>query len=234
MYRTVVTGASSGIGRETAILLATESHSLVLNARREKLLVELAEVCLAAGAKAVNVVSGDVTDQETANKITESVGQLEGEVVLVNNAGFAEFGEFHESDVESAVRMVDVMLSGTMRTTHALLPLMLADGRGTVVNVLSMAANTEFPGAAAYCAAKAGALMFSRVLSKEYRQKGVRVTSILPGSTDTAIWDGMADHPPREEMLPASAVAEAIRDAINAPRDRSIDEVVITPPKGVL
>ena len=76
--------------------------------------------------------------------------------------------------------------------------------------------------------------MFSRVLSKEYRGKGVRVTSVLPGSTDTAIWDGMADYPPREEMLPASAVAETIRDAINAPRDRSIDEVVITPPKGVL
>jgi len=234
MYRTVITGASSGIGRETAMLLAKEGHSLVLNARRENLLHELAEACLAQGAPNASVAAGDVTDQRTAQNIAASAGQLEGELVLVNNAGFAGFGEFHEADIEGAVLMVDVMLSGTMRTTHALLPLMLADGRGTVVNVLSLAANTEFEGAAAYCAAKAGALMFSRVLSREYRQKGVRVTSILPGSTDTPIWDGMESHPPREDMLPASAVAEAIRDAINAPRDRAIDEIVLTPPKGIL
>jgi len=234
VYRTVVTGASSGIGRETALLLAKEGHSLVLNARREKPLNKLAEVCMAEGARSVNVVAGDVTDQETGQKIAASVRQLEGELVLVNNAGFVEFGEFHESDIEGASRMVDVILTGTMRTTHALLPLMLADGKGTVVNVLSVAAKTEFPGAAAYCAAKAGALMFSRALSEGYRQKGVRVTSILPGSTDTPIWDPMESHPPREDMMPATAVAEAIRGAINAPRDRSIDEIVLTPPKGIL
>ena len=186
------------------------------------------------GAPAVKVAPGDVTDPATARKIAEAASQLKGELVLVNNAGFAEFGDFHESDVDGAAAMVDVMLSGTMRATHAVLPLMLADGKGTVVNVLSLAATTEFAGAAAYCAAKAGALMFSRVLSKEYRQRGVRVTSILPGSTDTPIWDPMETHPPREEMLPAAAVAEAVRDAINAPRDRAVDEIVLTPPKGIL
>lgn len=234
MYRTVITGASSGIGRAAALLLAKDRLSLVLNARRENLLEELAEACLAEGAAAAKVVPGDVTRQETAKALAESAGQLEGELVLVNNAGFVEFGDFHETDIEGAARMVDVLLMGTMRATHALLPLMLADGRGTVVNVLSIAANTEFPGAAAYCAAKAGTLMFSRVLAQEYRKKGVRVTSILPGSTDTPIWDKMESHPPREEMMPASAVAEAIRDAINAPRDRTIDEIVLTPPQGIL
>ena len=234
MYRTVVTGASSGIGRETAMLLAKEGHSLVLNARRESLLNELAEACLAQGAPGASVAAGDVTDPATTQKIVASASQLAGELVLVNNAGIVEFGEFHESDIEGAAGMVDVSLTSLMRTTHALLPLMLADGNGTVVNVLSLAATTEFPGAAAYCAAKAGALMFSRVLSKEYRQKGVRVTSILPGSTNTPIWDPMESHPPREDMMPASAVAEAVRDAINAPRDRAIDEIVLTPPKGIL
>ncbi|MCH8978333.1 MAG: SDR family NAD(P)-dependent oxidoreductase [Armatimonadetes bacterium] len=234
MYRTVITGASSGIGRATAILLAKEGHSLILNARREKQLNELAELCLAEGAPAASAAAGDITDQKTAQRIAASASQLEGELVLVNNAGFVEFGDFHESDIERAAGMVDVMLTGTMRTTHALLPLMLADGKGTVVNVLSVAAKTEFPGAAAYCAAKAGAHMFSRVLCQGYRQKGVRVTSIIPGSTDTPIWDPIESHPPREDMMPASAVAEAIRDAINAPRDRAVEEIVLTPPKGIL
>lgn len=234
MYKTVITGASSGIGKATALLLAKEGHSLVLNARREKVLQELAEQCTAEGAKAVTVVAGDVTDPETSEKLAESALKMQGELVLVNNAGFADFGAFHETNIDQAVEMVDVMLSGTMRATHAMIPSMLQAGSGTVINVLSVSSTVEFPGAAAYCAAKAGAHMFSKVLSKEYRQQGIRVTSILPGSTDTAIWDGMAEHPPREDMLPVSAIAETVRDVINAPRDRSIDEIVVSPPKGIL
>ena len=76
--------------------------------------------------------------------------------------------------------------------------------------------------------------MFLRAPARESRQKGGRLTASLPGSTDTPIWEGMESHPPREDMLPAIAVAEAVRDAINAPRDRAIDEIVLTPPKGVL
>ena len=157
-----------------------------------------------------------------------------GEVVLVNNAGTAAFGPFHEQPIETAVRMVDVLLSGALRATHALLPTMLEEGRGTVVNVVSVAALQAFSSAEAYCAAKSGLLAFSRSLARDYRPMGVRVTSLIPGASDTALWDAIEGHPERADMLSPQAVAEAIKMVVDTPRDRSYDEIVLTPPKGVL
>ncbi|MEX2242406.1 MAG: SDR family NAD(P)-dependent oxidoreductase [Fimbriimonadaceae bacterium] len=234
-YRTVVTGASSGIGRATALLLAKDGHALVLNARREDVLRSLAEECLAAGSSAVTVVAGDVSHPATGPQLADAVGMSgAGEVVLVNNAGTAAFGPFHEQPVETAVRMVDVLLSGAMRATHALLPTMLEEGRGTIVNVVSVAALQTFSSAEAYCAAKAGLLAFSRSLARDYRPMGVRVTSLIPGASDTALWDSIEGHPDRADMLSPQAVAEAIKMVVDTPRDRSYDEIVLTPPKGVL
>jgi len=235
MFRTVVTGASSGIGRVTALLLAKDGHSLVLTARRESELRSLADACLVGGAVSVGVVAGDLTHQDLAPQLADAVEiSGEGEVVLVNNAGNATFGPFDGMPIEQSVGMVDLMLSGSMRAAHALLPKMLEEGRGTIVNVLSVAAIHSFPGAEAYCAAKAGLLAFSRSLSLSYRDKGIRVTSLIPGATDTPLWDSVESGPDRGDMLSASAVAETIRMVISAPRDRSFDEVVLTPPRGIL
>jgi 3-oxoacyl-[acyl-carrier protein] reductase len=232
-YRTVVTGASSGIGRATALLLAKSGHALVLNARREHELNRVAESCLAAGACAVSVVAGDVAEPDTAPRFADAVEQSgSGPVVLVNSAGTAEFGPFHACDLEQAVQGVQVGLCGAMRAVHALLPLMLEEGRGTVVNVVSIAARHTFPNAEAYTAAKSGLLGFSRSLSASYRGRGVRVTAVVPGATDTPLWG--AQSPPREDMLPAMAVAETVKCVIDLPWDRVVDEIVVTPPKGVL
>lgn len=234
-YRIVITGASSGIGRATALLLARDAHSLILNARRGHELQTLAESCLSGGACSVSVVAGDITDQHTAPQLADAVAMSGlGEVVLVNCAGTAAFGQFHEQEIETAVGMVDVILGGAMRATHALLPAMLANGSGTVINVLSIAARQDFGGSQAYCAAKAGLAAFSRTLSLDYRAQGVRVTSVLPGATDTPLWDEIENHPAREDMLPARAVAETIKYLVDLPRDRVIDEIVLTPPKGTL
>lgn len=235
MYKSVVTGASSGIGRATALLMASSGHELVLVSRRESALEAIAQKCESLGSPSATVVAGDVSDPGTAERVKQAVGKSgDREIVLVNNAASASFGPFHELPVEGACEMIDVGLNGGLLMTHALLPAMLDGGRGTVINVLSVAATQAIPGAAAYCAMKAGMLAFSRTLALEYRRKGVRVGSILPGSTDTAIWDGMADHPPREDMLKPEAVAEMIMCMVDAPRDRSLDEVVLTPPKGFL
>ncbi|MCH7903885.1 MAG: SDR family NAD(P)-dependent oxidoreductase [Armatimonadetes bacterium] len=235
MFRSVVTGASSGIGRATALLMAAAGHELVLISRRESILEEIAQRCESLGSPSATVVAGDVSDPETAERVKQAVGKSDdSEIVLINNAASAAFGPFHELPVEGACDMIDVGMKGGFLMTHALLPAMLDQGRGTVINVLSIAATQPIPGAAAYCAMKAGMLAFSRTLALEYRRKGVRVGSILPGSTDTAIWDGMSDHPPREDMLQPEAVAEMILQMVSAPRDRSLDEVVLTPPKGFL
>ena len=126
------------------------------------------------------------------------------------------------------------LLLGPMLMCQDVLPWMLHLGKGQIVNVLSIAAEVPFSGGAAYGAAKAGMLHFGRALAAEYRSKGIRITSLLPGSTDTPLWEGKEWVPPREDMLSSHAVAEMIRDLIRMPSDRTIDHLVLMPPKGVL
>jgi len=235
MSRIVVTGASSGIGRATALLLAKDGHALVLTSRQEDKLRALADSCLVAGAASVSVVAADIADPDTAPQLADAVGMSgEGEIALVNNAGVAMFGSFDKMPIEDSIKMVRVMLEGTMRATHALLPAMLTASRGTVVNVLSIAVLHTFAGSEGYSAAKYGLLGFAKSLSQSYRRQGLRVTNVIPGSTDTQLWDAIESPPARDDMLTAEAVAQTIKMVIDAPRDRSYDEIVVTPPKGVL
>jgi NAD(P)-dependent dehydrogenase (short-subunit alcohol dehydrogenase family) len=232
--RAVVTGASSGIGRAVALALAGSGHSLALAARREALLREVAAACLAAGAPAVCVVSGSVADPSLGEELVSAAASLGGgPLALVNNAGIGAFGPVATATNEALTGQIRTNLFGTILPTRALLPAMLAAGRGDIVNVVSMLATHPMPGCAAYAASKAGVLAFARCLALEVRRKGVRVSNVLPGATDTPIWDAIGG-PPREEMIPASAVGDLVRDILDSPRDRSYDEVLLMPVKGVL
>lgn len=233
--RIVVTGASGGIGREASLALSKEGHCLVLVARHLDRLVELAQDCLDLGAGSADAAALDLADPETGLRLAEHVDALgDGELVLVNIAGVAHFGPFHETPLEEHLKQVRVNLLGLVSVTHALLPKMLDAGRGQVINVLSIAAQTAFPGAEAYSAGKAGAYAFGKSLSASYRTQGLRVTSVFPGATDTPLWDSQSGSPPREEMLTAQAVAQIVRDLVKLPADRVVDEITVTPPKGVL
>jgi 3-oxoacyl-[acyl-carrier protein] reductase len=102
------------------------------------------------------------------------------------------------------------------------------------VNILSIAATIPFPGAAAYCASKFGALGLTKVLAAEVRASGIRVTALLPGAVDTPFWDTI-DHPPdRTKMVPARRVAEAVIFAVSQPQGATVDEIVLMPPLGIL
>ncbi len=216
----VVTGASSGIGRETALALGPKCDSIVVTARRGDLL---------QGPAAV----GDLCDESTQDQIVALVQGQAGRIALINAAGTAEFGDSVEMGIESFKRQLDINLTASVSLTLKLLPLMLARG-GHVVNVLSIAATEPFAGAAGYCASKAGLYMFGKSLAGEYRSRGIRVTNILPGSTDTTLWDKQSFSPKKEDMLSPKAVAECIRDVVLSPADRSFDEIVLMPPKGIL
>lgn len=233
--RVVVTGASGGIGREASLSLAKDGHALVLVARRLDKLVELAQDCLDAGARSADAAALDLDDPGTGPRVAEHVSALgKGELVLVNVAGVASFGSFHQAPVEEHLWQIRVNLLGLVSVTHALLPQMLAAGHGQVVNVLSIAVHTAFPNAEAYSASKAGAYAFGKSLSASYRAQGLRVTSLFPGATDTPLWDAQGGSPPREDMLTAQAVGQVVRELVKLPPDRVVDEMTVTPPKGVL
>lgn len=233
--RVVITGASSGIGRAAALQLARNGHALVLVSRRLDMLLELAKECGERGARAIDVVSLDVAKTEESLRLQNAVRELGvGEIVLINAAGQGRFGSFHETPLVDHLAQMQVNTAGTIAATHALVPLMLEAGGGQVINVLSIAVKHDFPGATSYTASKAAIAGFGRSLSAEYRSQGIRVTSLFPGATDTSLWDTSAGHPPREQMLMARAVGRAIRDLVNLPADRVVDELTITPPLGIL
>lgn len=234
MKQVLITGASSGIGAETAILLAEHGYELILTARRDHLLRELALKCEELGALRADAIAGDILDVAVNPRLADLL-KGEGEIVLVNNAGVAEGGGYAESDWTGIEKQMATNLLGPMAVTRAVLPSMLAAGRGLIVNVASIAARTVFPGSAVYSASKAGLVQFGACIREEYRRHGIRVTNILPGATDTPIWGGdTGQGPPREKMLRARAVADAIAWVVAQHPDRVVEEMTVTPPDGVL
>jgi 3-oxoacyl-[acyl-carrier protein] reductase len=226
----VITGASSGLGRALALRAAQSGDNLVLIARRESLLREVALECKNAVA-----LVGSVADEPIWKAAVQAVRQLEGdEIILVNNAGIARFGSFHDQDFNTWREQMDTNLLGAMGLTHALIPAMLERGAGRVVNILSIVLKTALPGTAGYTASKAGLEAMSRALSAEYRKQGITFTNIYPGASNTSIWDAQQGHPPRDQMIPEDSLADTIHQALQTPRDRVIEELVITPPLGIL
>ncbi len=227
----VITGASSGIGRELALLCGANGDELILTARRR---IELERTAADSGAAKVGVVCGDITDSSVWGQIAEDARGSAAELILVNNAGLASFGGFAEESFSTWERQIQVNLVGPFGLTHALIPLMLERGRGRVVNILSIVLKHPLPGAAGYAASKAGLEAMNRCLAAEHRRQGISFTNIYPGATDTPIWDSASGHPSRDQMIPVASVAQTIFEVLNTPRDRVLDEVVITPPDGIL
>jgi short-subunit dehydrogenase len=130
--------------------------------------------------------------------------------------------------------MLLVNLRAVMRTNRAVLPTMLAQGSGTIINVASITAKRAIPGAAAYSATKAGVLGWSRVLAEELRAGGVRVGVLVPGAVDTSLWNTIPDAPERARMLRDADVAQAAVLMASLPRGAHLEELTLVPAAGIL
>jgi NAD(P)-dependent dehydrogenase (short-subunit alcohol dehydrogenase family) len=153
--------------------------------------------------------------------------------VLINNAGVAHaLAPVEQLPIETWKEVIDTNLTGTFLVTRAALPMMRAGA--TIVNNLSVAAVIPFPGMSAYNASKFGALGFTQALREDLRKRGIRVLALLPGATNTEIWGQFWADAPKEKMISAETVAEAVLHAVSAPANTSIDEIRIGPTAGVL
>jgi short-subunit dehydrogenase len=182
----LVTGASSGIGWELARLFAGDGANLVLIARSEGRLRELAgELAAKYGAEA-QIVPADLSRPASPGEIVEALARQHIDVdVLVNNAGFGAHGPVAEIGVARQLEMIEVNVAALTRLTALLLPGMLERRRGAILNVASTAAFQPGPSQAVYCATKAYVLSFTEALAEELRGSGVRVCCLAPGATDT-------------------------------------------------
>jgi short-subunit dehydrogenase len=178
----VVTGASSGIGADIARELAKRGHELVLVARSEDKLQALADEL----PTTAHVVPLDLGDREArAGLLAELESRGLVPQVLVNNAGFSTTGPVHASDPDREAALVEVDVLAVVDLCSRFLPGMVARGSGAVLNVASTAAFQPLPGQAAYGAAKAFVLSYTRSLSGELKGTGVSVTALCPGPVDT-------------------------------------------------
>jgi short-subunit dehydrogenase len=176
MATALVTGASSGIGLEIARLLAKD-YDLVLAARSADKLEQLASELGNA-----RVVAVDLIDPDGSRKLIAEVPTVD---VLVNNAGFAEYGPFAEANEQRLEDMIELNITALTRLSRAYLPGMLERGRGKIMNVASTASFQPGPLMAVYYATKAYVLSFSEALAEETRGSGVTVTALCPGPTTT-------------------------------------------------
>ena len=227
-----VTGATQGIGLAIARALANEGCNLIVCGRNEKQLRRV-EQHLARYHVDVLAHACDVRDEQNVADLFQAVRRKFRRIdILVNNAGIAHPDSSIAklpSDVWADV--IATNLTGMFLVTKAALPLMKRGG--VIVNNLSIAAKQVFPGSSAYNASKHGALGFTNTLREELRAKGIRVIAMLPGATDTAIWNTLWPDAPRKKMLPPRAIAQALVSAVKQ-TEGTIEEVTILPSGGAL
>jgi short-subunit dehydrogenase len=209
--RALVTGASSGIGLVFARELARRGASLVLVARSQDKLEELAREL--RPAVAVEVAAADLSEPGAGTALAARLaGQGHQVGMLVNNAGFGMFGPLHEADPQRIARQVQLNVAALTELTCAFLPGMRERDRGAIVNVASTAAYQPVPYMAVYGATKAYVLSFTEALWAETRGTGVRVTALCPGATDTAFFGtASASASIGRRMAPEPVVAAALR-----------------------
>lgn len=229
----VVTGATQGIGLAIAWALAHEGCKLVVCGRNPQKLRRL-EAELARKQIKVLAHPCDVRDERSVREMFSDVRQQFPRLdILINNAGIAHASRpVGKLAVKDWNAVIATNLTGMFLVTKAALPLMK---RGAViVNNLSIAAKRAFPGSSAYNASKHGALGFTNTLREELREQGIRVIALLPGATDTAIWETLWPEAPREKMISPDTVARALVDAIKLPPDTTVEELTVMPTTGAL
>ena len=240
----VVTGGRRGIGFAVARALVREGCSVVITGRDEAALAEAAAIIVAAIPASLRtsrksrpqVLSRhcEVQHPESVAGLFSAVKHHFGKIdLLVNNAGVAQpTVRVERTSLELWHEVIDTNLTGLFLCTRAALPLMARGG--TIVNNLSIAAKTVFPNFAAYNASKHGALGFTLSLREELIPRGIRVVALMPGATDTDIWQQFWPDAPRERMIDVESVAQAVVYAALLPATANLSELVLTPTGGSL
>jgi NAD(P)-dependent dehydrogenase (short-subunit alcohol dehydrogenase family) len=234
----LITGANRGIGLAIARALAREGCNLIITGRDERALakarIELDKLQPAKLNLHVLAQSCDVRSPDSVDYLFALVRGLHKPLdILINNAGIGHPNRtVGELAYPTWMEVIDTNLNGLFLVTQAALAVMKRGS--TIVNNLSIAAERVFPGSAAYNASKHGALGFTDTLREELRPKGIRVVALLPGATDTAIWDALWPKAPRRKMMSAATVARTVVNALLLPENTTVEKVVVRPSSGTL
>ncbi len=230
--RVLITGASAGIGRSIALSLGKAGAELFLVARRKEKLDELAREI----GPLARVLCADVNDKDIGKMIADFTGKKID--ILINNAGLALGREKIEAAAWDDLEvMIETNITANFRVAHAVVPWMISNGGGDIINLCSIAGHYTYQGGAVYCATKHAVLAFTRALREETAGKNLRVMQISPGMVDTEfsqvrfkgdtelaknVYKGM-------DPLTAEDIAEMMMFMLSRPRHVVIDEIITMP-----
>jgi NADP-dependent 3-hydroxy acid dehydrogenase YdfG len=232
----VITGASSGIGEATALLLAEHGAKVVMGARGLERLEALAARITEAGGEAA-FARTDVRRRDDVDALVKLASERFGKVdVLINNAGIGPISPLDQLQVEDWENMIDINIKGVLYGIAAALPLFRSQGFGHFINTASVAAHRVVPNMAVYAGTKIAVRAISEGLRQEAGEK-LRVTVISPGFTRTNFADSMTDPGVKAQIvesmesfaMPPDAIARAIAFAIEQPAGVDVGEIVIRP-----
>jgi NADP-dependent 3-hydroxy acid dehydrogenase YdfG len=230
----LITGASSGIGKATALAFAKAGINLLLVGRSQERLQPVLAAATAAGVQATAHELDLAQLASVCPRITQIISDCSSVDVVVNSAGTAYTNPLMDTPLADWQQIIDLNLSSVLQVIQGVLPRMRQQQSGTIINVVSIAGQQVFPNWGAYSVSKFGLVALSKALAAEERSNGIRVTAIYPVSVDTPLWDQQqvqADFD-KSAMLTAEAVAESILYSANAPRTATIEAITIMPSAG--
>ena len=231
----LITGASRGIGAAAARAFAQAGYQLLLLARSQSDLEQLAQKLRSERCR-VETIAVDLSDpQAIAPALENLLSRGLVPTVLINNAGAAYTGALAEMPLEQWQWLLQLNLTSVVQTCQAVLPA-LRQTQGLIINVSSHAARNAFPEWGAYCTTKAALASFSRCLAEEERQHGIRVSTLTLGAVNTPLWDSETVHSSfdRRAMLTPERVAETLLSLAQQPSSNVVEDLTLMPAAGVL
>ena len=231
--KALITGASSGIGKATALEFAKAGIDVALVGRSIDKLTSVASAAAATGVKAKAYELDLAKVEQVSEQIQLIASDFGGIDILVNNAGIGYIGTLSETPLADWLMVINLNLTSVFQCIVGILPTMRSRG-GTIINIASIAGKQPFPGWGAYSVSKAGLIALSKTVALEERDRGIRVTAICPGAVDTELWDTLESNFDRKAMLTPQIVAQSVLHTALLPKSAVIDELTLMPSTGSL
>ena len=227
-----ITGASAGIGKALSIKFANNNFQVFGSARRKSALSN-SELGLNDSDK-FEYVENDVSNYEQVSNLSKEIQQSYNLECLINNAGVTSFKPFIENSVEEIDKIIKTNLNGSIYTIKSVLPQMMENKSGTIINILSVAAKKIFTNSSIYASSKAGLEIFSKVLREELREYNIRIINVYPGATSTEIWPENTLEQFSDKMMSPEKLANFIYNIYANSAELTPEEIVVRPITGDL
>ena len=221
----IITGASTGIGRELAVELSN-NYFVYLISRNIDNLNKTKEIII-NNNNDCDIIVADITNQESVEKIYNTIHDKDNIELLINNAGIAIFKDISSTSIDDWDKTINVNLRGSFLMTRLIVEIFKVKKSGKIVFINSGAGLKPFKNSSAYVASKYGLRGFASSLREELREYNVKVISIFPGAVDTPLWDNKNVDNIREDMMNVNDLCQTITHSINAPNNCVVEEILI-------